>query len=114
MKFLKYDLKNVGIFGDVHAALGNLTNILTLIDVANRSKIISLGDIWDRGTEPNEVINIIHDLYKADKLIPILGNHELKFLRYFTEPKSQVVMGSQQVATLNLLTQESKNKFVDL
>jgi hypothetical protein len=114
MKFLKYDLKNVGIFGDVHAALGNLTNILTLIDVANRSKVISLGDIWDRGIEPNEVINVIHDLYKADKLLPILGNHELKFLRHFTEPKSKVVMGSQQTATLNLLTQESKDKFVDL
>lgn len=112
MKFLKYDLTNVGVFGDVHAALGNLKDILTLLDVDKRRKIVSLGDIWDRGLEPNEVVDILYDLYVSGKLIPIIGNHEAKYLKWLNTPN--LVMGSQQIATLSLLKEESKAKFIEI
>ena len=113
MKFLKFDLENVGVFGDVHASLDNLKYVLMLLEVDKRKKLISLGDIWDRGTNPNEVIDVIYELFTNGKLIPIVGNHEMKYIRYLTNPKD-VTMGSQQQATLALLTEESKAKFLEI
>jgi predicted phosphodiesterase len=112
MKFLKCDLTNVGLFGDVHAALQNLKNVLNLLNVGERNKIVSLGDLWDRGNEPNEVIDIIHDLYTQGKLIPVMGNHDWKFVRYFTE--KNVILGNQQTATVGLLKDKSIEKLLDL
>lgn len=114
MKFINCDITNYGIIGDIHADIKNLNHILNIIDIEKRNKVISLGDIWDRGQEPNEVVSVLYDLYKRNVLIPIVGNHELKYIRYFTDPASKVSMGTQQQATLNLLTNESIAKFVEL
>jgi hypothetical protein len=113
MKFLKYDLTNVGVIGDIHASLTNLNNILNLIDYKNRRKVISVGDIWDRGLEPNEIIDLLYDLYTTNKLIPIIGNHDNKFLRYFANP-NKIQLGEQQKATLALLKEESITKFKEI
>jgi predicted phosphodiesterase len=113
MKFLKYDLTNVAVIGDIHSSLDNLQNILKLIEVDKRKKLITLGDIWDRGNEPNEVIDILYDLYTCGKLIPIIGNHDVKHIRHFTENKNYN-LGTQQEATLNKLTKESIDKFVEI
>lgn len=113
MKFLKYDLTNVGILGDIHSSLENLNSILSLLEVDKRKKIITIGDTWDRGKEPNEVINIMYDLYTTGKLIPIVGNHDMKFIKYLHNSK-EVVMGSQQRGTIELITDESKAKFIEI
>ena len=113
MKFKKCDFTNSCVFGDVHSSLENLKNILVLLDTDNRKKVISVGDIWDRGTEPNEVVDIIYDLFTKGNFIPLVGNHESKFIRYLTDSKT-VSMGSQQTATLSLLTDDSKRKFLEI
>ena len=113
MKFLKYDLMNIGVLGDIHSSLENLNRILSLLEVDKRKRIITIGDTWDRGKEPNEVINILYDLYTTGKLIPIVGNHDMKFIRYLHNSKD-VVMGSQQQGTLQLITDESKAKFLEI
>lgn len=113
MKFLKCDFTNVCVIGDVHSSLENLKNILHLLDINNRKKVISVGDIWDRGNEPNEVVDIIYDLFTKGNFIPLVGNHESKFIRFFNDSKT-VSMGSQQNATLSLLTEESKRKFLEI
>jgi predicted phosphodiesterase len=113
MKFLKYDLTNVAVIGDIHSSLANLNDILAKVDVENRRKIITVGDVWDRGNEPNETIDILYDLYTRGKLIPLVGNHDNKFMRYFTDA-SRVNMGSQQQGTLEKITDESKAKFMEI
>jgi hypothetical protein len=113
MKFLKYDLENVAIIGDIHSSLDNIKSILELVEVDKRKKIITLGDIWDRGEYPNEVINILYDLYTCGKLIPIIGNHDAKHLRHFAEP-GRYNLGTQQEFTLNKLTKDSIKKFVEI
>jgi predicted phosphodiesterase len=113
MKFIKYDLSNVAVIGDIHASVDNLTNVLKLINVETRNKIVSVGDVWDRGVNPNETIDILHDLYKANKLLPIVGNHDNKFIRYFGDDK-RVVLSSQQEETLKLVSSTSIEKFVEI
>ena len=114
MRFLKYDLSNCGLLGDIHASLQNLNEVLKLIDYNNRRKIITLGDYWDRGSEPNEVIDILFDLYTCGKLIPILGNHDHKFIRYFSETNSKVSMGEEQKKTLEKLKDGSIEKLIEI
>lgn len=113
MKFISYDLTNVAVLGDIHASLDNLKNALQKCDVDNRRKIITVGDILDRGVNPNETIDILYDLYKANKLIPIVGNHDNKFIRFFSN-ESKVVMGNQQQETLKLLSSSAIEKFKEL
>lgn len=114
MKFIKYDVTDCAIIGDIHAALNNLDRILNLVEVHKRKRLITVGDIWDRGVEPNETIDILYDLYKKGILLPIVGNHDNKFIRYFTEGNSKVSMGSQQQETLKLITNESIAKFIEI
>lgn len=46
-------------------------------------KLLVIGDMVDRGHQPYEVLEYIYRLYKEDKAIVILGNHDDYLLEFF-------------------------------
>jgi len=61
---------------DVHGCSTALTSILAAIDPQQEDTIITLGDYVDRGIDSKGVLEMLIDLAKRCRLIPLLGNHD--------------------------------------
>lgn len=67
--------------GDVHGCSVALRAILTAIDPKKDDTIVTLGDYVDRGPDSRGVVELLIDLSKRTRLIPLLGNHEEMMLQ---------------------------------
>ena len=67
--------------GDIHGCSDQLVAILRAIDPRSDDTIICLGDYVDRGMDSKGVLDMVIDLSKRCRLIPILGNHDEMMLR---------------------------------
>lgn len=75
------------VISDIHADFSALHAIL---DLANSKKfkdsygkftrIINLGDVLERGTKPNQVLEKLNELSKSYELLSVMGNHDEAFL----------------------------------
>lgn len=111
MKIVNRNLQNSLIIGDVHSSPEQLKRVLN--QVQEPSHIVFLGDLVDRGNDPNEVIEIVHALVSAGKTTVIMGNHDWKFVRYFNG-RTGVSMKGEQQKTLELMTEKSKELFMEI
>ena len=113
MIFQKHNLENVAVIGDIHAVLENLNNILTKVEIEKRNKLVIVGDVLDRGNDVNDVNEVIDVLYNLrHKLIPILGNHDIKLIKHFNNEK--VHLGEQQQRTIQIIDDEHIKKYVEI
>ena len=67
------------VVSDVHGYYSALIKAITdagFFDEDRPCKLIVCGDLLDRGEEADKLIELMMKLYKEDKLIYILGNHE--------------------------------------
>lgn len=73
--------------GDVH---GDIDSFLKAVTYAqdNNLFLISLGDIVDYGDNSVDVYEVLANLVRKDQAEMILGNHELKNWKYFTQKKT--------------------------
>ena len=62
--------------GDIHGCSDALASILRAIDPKPDDTIITLGDYVDRGMNSKGVLDMLIELSKRCRLIPILGNHD--------------------------------------
>lgn len=75
------------ILSDIHADFKGLTNILDIVtskDFIHKygefSRILCLGDILERGTQPKEVLSLLLEFSKQYDLQYVMGNHDEAFL----------------------------------
>ena len=75
-------MKKTYVIGDIHGCYQSLVNLLDLIGDTGGT-LIFLGDYIDRGPDSKKVISLLVKLKKElPRVVTLLGNHELMFLRY--------------------------------
>lgn len=110
MKLKRVNLHNTLVIGDVHSSLSNLKMLLDMTDYLHVDNYLFLGDIIDRGPDPNGTIEYIYSM--KNKMIA-MGNHDWKYVRYFGGNR-KVQMKEEQQATLDALTSKSIELFKEL
>lgn len=105
----EYD--NYLVLGDIH---GNLNGFTKAVQKAkdNNAYIISLGDIVDYGPYSAECFQIFKELYNQNRMIMILGNHDIKNLKYFTQEKNNDIRVNVNSALQASI--DSFNKYDDI
>lgn len=75
------------IFSDIHADIGALDKILSIVNstefrknYGEFSRIINLGDVLERGTNPKQVLKKFVELSKNYEFESVMGNHDEAFL----------------------------------
>lgn len=77
---LESDNRKTIIIGDIHGCLDEFNELLELIEYdKNKIRLISVGDLIDRGPYSVECVRRIHDL----GIECLIANHELKCLKFF-------------------------------
>ncbi len=112
MRILNRSIANVCVIGDIHSSPKELLSVITQARARGINKFISVGDLWDRGYDPNGVIDIVADLLSNGELELCLGNHDWKFIRHLAG--LQVSIKEEQLETLRLLTQKSIDAFLGI
>lgn len=75
------------VLSDIHADINALNTILEIVDnnyfkkkYGEYNRIINLGDVLERGTSPQDVLEKLTSLEKNYPLISVMGNHDEAFL----------------------------------
>ena len=75
------------VFSDIHADIDGLETILDLTNSSEFqsrygkfSRIINLGDLLERGTNPKQVLHKMNEMSKSYPMISVMGNHDEGFL----------------------------------
>lgn len=63
--------------GDIHGTLNALETLIDYVDPTRDDLIVTLGDYIDRGPDSKGVIDFLLDLRQTNKLITLMGNHEI-------------------------------------
>jgi serine/threonine protein phosphatase 1 len=67
--------------GDIHGCTGALRSLLDQIQPRPNDLIITLGDYVDKGPDSRGTLDLLADLSRDCRLIPLLGNHDEMMLR---------------------------------
>jgi serine/threonine protein phosphatase 1 len=67
--------------GDIHGCRSALAALIDAIAPEPSDCLVTLGDYVDRGPDSRGVIELLMELRQQCQLVPLLGNHELMFLR---------------------------------
>lgn len=74
------------IIGDVHGCLEELQELLAKLEVQPEDEVIFLGDLINYGPDSLGVLRLVEGMPNARCII---GNHELRFLRYWRSGKKK-------------------------
>ena len=78
----------LAVIGDVHGMLGPLERLLDRVAREHpEAKVISVGDLIDRGERSAEVLRLAHA--RRGQLHCLLGNHEEMLLRFLEAPETE-------------------------
>lgn len=72
------------VIGDVHGSYRQLKKLLEV--VPKDLDLVFVGDLIDRGPEPEKVVRLVDKLVSEGKASLILGNHEDLFMEYVKNP----------------------------
>lgn len=64
--------------GDIHGCHHEFAELLARLDLGPDDRLILLGDLVNRGPDSNRVI----DLARSHRALSLLGNHELRLLKF--------------------------------
>lgn len=73
--------------GDVHGCAAEFTELLNVLSPQKDDFIIQLGDMINRGPDSAAVLKIVRE----NNILPLLGNHERRLLRYRWSRDSSVL-----------------------
>lgn len=62
--------------GDIHGCSAAFRALLTAISPQPGDTIVTLGDYVDRGVDSKGAIDLLIELEKRCRLVPLLGNHD--------------------------------------
>ena len=98
---------NIAVFSDIHGNLKALKNVLAQIKEQNVDKVVFLGDIFQRGNEELECL----DLIKENKIICVKGNCEL-YLQYGIDIDTDVEHLREYYDTTRVKLSDEQMQFV--
>jgi len=98
--------------GDIHASPKELRSLIKKAEDLGTTRFVSVGDLWDRGYDPNTVTKDIYGMIQSGKMEVLLGNHDWKFVRHFAGQK--VSIAHEQEETLRLVTNETIDLFLEI
>ncbi len=64
--------------GDIHGCHQEFAELLSLLQLTPIDRLILLGDLVNRGPDSHKVI----ELARANRAVSVVGNHELRLLKY--------------------------------
>lgn len=109
------------IIGDIHGCLNEFLEMLFKLKYTLKNgvyshsqnrKLVSLGDLNDRGPDSLKVIEIIINMSNSGNALYVYGNHCNKFYRYLKGNKVKVMHGLETTANeYNSLTENEKELF---
>src|SRR5215216_3309528 len=73
--------------GDIHGCPAALRALIDAIQPAEDDMLVLLGDYIDRGPDSRGVVDVVLDLEKRRRIVPLLGNHELMLLNAVHNPR---------------------------
>ena len=85
-QYIVNNFDSILVLGDIHGTLSPFERAVAHAD-QNNLFILSLGDLVDYNTQSKEVVYLMKSVIDANKGCAILGNHEKKAHRYFTQKK---------------------------
>lgn len=88
------------IVGDIHACFTELEELLQVAGISEDDEVIGIGDIVDRGPEPQKVLDFFRQRPRARS---VMGNHARKHLRSF---QGEVQPALSQIITRGQLGEE--------
>jgi len=87
--------------GDIHGCHAEFAELLERLDLRKDDRLVLLGDLVNRGPDSGRVI----DLARAHGALALLGNHELRLLKY-RRSGDRKVLKEQDLATIDALRPE--------
>lgn len=83
------------VIGDIHGCLSELQELINLIDLDLKTEgnfLCFAGDFVDRGPNSQGVLETIRELCLVypGKVLPVLGNHDERYVRYFAHEKRKL------------------------
>jgi len=66
--------------GDIHGCLAALETLAAAVPISDDDMLVTLGDYVDRGPDSRGVVEWLIERLRAERLIPLLGNHEVVML----------------------------------
>ena len=73
--------------GDIHGCSQALRALIEAIEPAEEDTLVLLGDYVDRGPDSRGVIDLLLQLERQSRVVPLLGNHELMLLDALENPQ---------------------------
>jgi serine/threonine protein phosphatase 1 len=73
--------------GDVHGCSQALRTLVDAIGPASDDTLVMLGDYVDRGPDSRGTLDLVLELERRCRLVPLLGNHELMLLDSLENPR---------------------------
>jgi diadenosine tetraphosphatase ApaH/serine/threonine PP2A family protein phosphatase len=87
--------------GDVHGCADEFEELLNALELDETDRVIQLGDLVNRGPDSHRVLELAR-IYKVES---ILGNHEVRLLRYHREGRKDLLK-DYDLPTIKQLTSE--------
>lgn len=73
----------IAVVGDIHRCEEEYKEILKVINPSPTMLMVSLGDVYDKGTgDPDAITRSMMDLQEAGCLLAVKGNHEAKIINH--------------------------------
>ncbi len=96
------------IIGDIHGCYNELNELLDKLGyIRNENdipvhpdgrKVIFLGDFCDRGSNNTEVLKLAINMVKSGNALAVVGNHDVKLVKYLNGKKVQLTYGLDKTA----------------
>lgn len=96
------------IIGDIHGCYNELNELLDKLGyIRNENdipvhpdgrKVIFLGDFCDRGSNNTEVLKLAINMVKSGNALAVVGNHDVKLVKYLNRKKVQLTYGLDKTA----------------
>lgn len=102
------------VLGDIHS-MGHLLQPYHDQSVRDNTHVILLGDLIDRGNNPALMFDLLMSLKSKGLIhVVIMGNHDMKLMKYLHGAKVQLKHGAQQTAKFFEDHPAYRDFFIDL
>jgi len=90
----------IGI-GDVHGCISELNQLLDKLAVTSSDTVVFLGDLIDRGPDPEGVVQRVKELCDSGIGYCVMGNHDEKVIRYHNHVLKQKINPDYKIPMRN-------------
>lgn len=89
------------VIGDIHGCFDELLELLEVVDIRPDDRLVSVGDLVDRGPAPGDVVGLFRERPNS---VVVMGNHERKHVRgifSYAQEITRLQLGDQYAETVD-------------